>query len=106
MSFHQQKRLKNAYTPKHACTRLLKRLKKYKHERNQTKVFSTSGISCFVSFSVGANGRGEVLLRPRKRHALGLFSSDKYKIDCQPWFMHSPKVEASFYIVCLLRKRT
>jgi len=41
-------------------------------------VFSISGISYFVSFSVGANGRGQVLLRPRKRHPEGLYSSDQY----------------------------
>ena len=39
-------------------------------------MFSTSGISSFVSFSVGARGRGQVLLHPHKRHAEGLNSSD------------------------------
>lgn len=75
--FHQQKRLKNAYTPK---TRLYPPLEpnlKYKHNALKLKCFRPLVSRVLFHFRRARTGEVRYLLRPRKRHAVALYLSDQ-----------------------------
>ena len=78
MLFHQQNRLKNAYTPK---TRLYPPLEPNIENTNinarKQKCFRPLVSRVLFHFRRARTGEVRYLLRPRKRHAVALYLSDQ-----------------------------